>query len=232
MGLLCSTEDKTRSENHSVFKVELELGFSHHSPSVLIEAFKPKIQDGLMSASAFDELARRLHLLKNAQIRELLLKKANSGGDKLDGDGLLALSLLTSKGSKVERARALWSAFDHGGKETLTRSEFEHLLKLLVKAALDFTFEPASAAGGVVASRLTVYREDLQKRRDGFIRDMTTGFIGTQDSIQRTIFIARAQEQAMDLTTTLTIRRGIEKVKYEPTAFKSAFQRKKAELGV
>lgn len=232
MGILCSTEDKTRSENHYVFKVELELGFSNHSPQALLEAIKPKIQDGMITRHAFDDLAKHLHLMKHHKVRDVLLTKLSTEGDRLDGDSLIALALLTSKGTKVERARSLWSCFDGSDKGFLTRAEFEGLLRRLVKATLDYSFDASKAAEGIVGDRLTVYREDLQKRRDGFVRDMTTGFIGTQDSIQRNVFIARCQEQAMDLTTTLTIRRGIEKVKYEPPSFKSAFQRKKAELGV
>jgi hypothetical protein len=231
MGLLCSTEDKTRSENHSVFKAELEIGFSHHTPHSLLERIKPKIQDGLITQAAFDEVTAQLHLFRNPKTKEAFLTQLRKA-DKLDGDLLLVFALLTSRGSKVERARSIWSCFDSSKKESFTRPEFENILKLLVKASIDLTFKAAVAGGAIQENRLTVYKDDLQKRRDGFVKDMLTGFIGTQEAISRAVFVARAQEQAMDVTTTLTVRRGIEKVKYEPTAFKSAFARKKAELGV
>jgi hypothetical protein len=219
-------EAATSPENWHIFHGEEKLGFSKHNLSSLQAIINPHIVEDKIPIHAVHDIVHQLKLNHKGKIEDIIKTKMVGTDGSVDANALLLVSILLCSGKTTDKARLVWKLFDKENKGTMTKPEFEVMVKAMAKASLEYFVELAGEEQKLYKDRVVSWKSGVTEKLPGLAPKLITHFFKESSLLTREEFLERIwQGYEGDIMLTFSLRRQIEHLP-TPQKYTNPFRRK------
>lgn len=219
-------EAATSAENWHIFHGEEKLGFNKQNLSSLQAIINPHVVEDKIPVHAVHDIVHHLKLHHKGKIEDIIKTKMVGADGSVDANALLLVSILLSSGKTTDKARLVWKLFDKENKGTMTKPEFEVMVKAMAKAALEYFVDLAGEEQKLYKDRVVSWKSGLNEKLPGLAPKLITHFFKESSLLTREEFLERIwQGYEGDIMLTISLRRLIEHLP-TPQKYSNPFRRK------